>query len=221
MSGERSVPSGPNSVLSFGCGGTEYQFFVSTGDEKEAARLLHAEGLEEKSFAAFHIGANWDPKRWPSRHFARLADLLAEKCSLPVVLTGSRQDGRIASGVLGKMVKARRLSLCGATSLKVLGALFQKAAFVVSSDSGPLHIASGVGTPVVALFGPTCPRLTGPRGTGKKVVIQVVPEGYSVPWRGKDFPQGGWMEKIEPQTVFEKILEEKLWSPQENSVSSS
>lgn len=212
-------------VMLKGCGlkvhfGAEYRFFFSAGDEKEAVRLLQLEGLKEKSFAAFHIGANWDPKRWPSGHFARLADLLAEKCSLPVVLTGSKRDGVTASGIFGKMVKARRLSLCGMTSLKVLAALFQKAAFVVSSDSGPMHIASGVGTPVVALFGPTCPRLTGPRGTGKKIVIQYVPEGYSVPWRGKDFPQGGWMEKIKPETVLEKIVEEKLWSPRENSVSS-
>ena len=86
----------------------------------------------------------------------------------------------------------------------------KQAAWVVSADSGPMHVASGVGTPVVALFGPTCPRMTGPRGTGKKIVIQHVPEGYKIPWLSGPWPEDGWMERISPEDVFRKICEEIL-----------
>jgi ADP-heptose:LPS heptosyltransferase len=70
-----------------------------------------------------------------------------------------------------------------------------------------MHIASGVGTPVVALFGPTDPKLTGPRGTGDHIVIQYVPSGYSVPFPGKDkdLPKDGWLSKITPDEVMDAI----------------
>jgi lipopolysaccharide heptosyltransferase II len=201
--------------------GSEYQFFYRPEDETEARRLLEKNGLEGKSFVAFHIGANWEPKRWPFAHFARLADLLAEAYSSPVVLTGALEDEETAQKIIVTAKATPPISLCGRTSLGVLGAVYKSAAFVVSSDSGPLHIASGVGTPVVALFGPTCPKMTGPHGTGKKVIIQYVPDGYSIPWKGKTLPRGGWMERISPEEVMRKIKQENLWSQKKEKIYSS
>jgi ADP-heptose:LPS heptosyltransferase len=66
-----------------------------------------------------------------------------------------------------------------------------------------MHMASGVGASVAALFGPTDPRLTGPRGIGESVVLQYVPPGYSVPFFGKDLPAGGWLSHIDPEQVFD------------------
>jgi len=199
--------------------GAEYQFFDRPDDEVKALHLLESRGLQGKAFVAFHIGANWEPKKWPAGHFSRLAQLVWKNFSCPVVLTGASQEERLAEEVLEKGPPASLISLCGKTSLGILGALYRKAAFVVSSDSGPLHIASGVGTPVVALFGPTSPRLTGPRGTGKKVVIQWVPKGYSVPWKGKTVPPEGWMEKISPEAVFGRIQQENLWAEKSEKIS--
>ena len=197
---------------------SECQFFYRPDDNAKAYALMEANGLREENFVAFHVGANWGPKRWPANHFAELAGRLQKNFSCPVVLTGSQSDERIATEIVKIYSQGNNLiSLCGKTSLGVLGALYQKAAFVVSSDSGPLHIASGVGTPVVALFGPTCPRMTGPRGIGKKIVIQFVPEGYSVPWKGGNLPEGGWMEKISPEVVFQKIKDENLWPAKEKA----
>lgn len=190
--------------------GAPYQFFYRSREERGAQGILQETRLSPKGFVAFHVGANWEPKRWPAAHFARLADLVSQAFSCPIVLTGSARDEKIAQEIIQRTRVARPLSFCGKTSLGVLGALFQFAAFVVSSDSGPLHIASGVGTPVVALFGPTSPQRTGPRGTGKTIVIQWIPPGYSVPWRGRMFPKGGWMERISPEEVFKKIQQENL-----------
>lgn len=202
--------------------GAEYQFFLRPDDEAQALQFLKVNGLRDKAFVAFHVGANWGPKRWPAGHFARLADLLTETFSSPVVLTGSAKDGETADQIIQQCGVAHPISLCAKTSLGALGAFFRKAAFVVSSDSGPMHIASGVGTPVVALFGPTSPQMTGPRGIGKKVVLSFVPEGYSIPWKGKNLPPGGWMERIQPEEVLKTIQQENLWlQTKEKAYSSS
>jgi len=200
--------------------GASYEFFYRSEDEAKAFRILEMSRLPKKAFVAFHVGANWEPKRWPASHFARLADLVSQTFSCPIILTGSPQEEVLAQEIIRRSESARPISLCGKTSLRVLGALYREAAFVVSSDSGPLHIASGVGTPVVAIFGPTSPLLTGPRGIGKKVVLHFVPEGYSVPWIGKLLPAGGWIEQITPEEVFRKIEEEKLWSQRKEAISS-
>lgn len=201
--------------------GAEYRFFYRPDEEARALQLLEMRGLKEKGFAAFHLGANWEPKKWPRGNFSRLAEEVSRNFSCPVVLTGACSEESAAEEIIQKARQASLISLCGKTSLGVLGALYRRAAFVVSSDSGPLHIASGVGTPVVALFGPTSPELTGPRGTGRNVVIQFVPEGVSVPWRGKDFPPGGWMEKISPEEVLARIKQENLWLPAKEKISLS
>jgi ADP-heptose:LPS heptosyltransferase len=100
---------------------------------------------------------------------------------------------------------ARLTSLIGQTDLGSLAALFAGALFVVSGDSGPMHIASGAGARVVALFGPTNPDLTGPRGAGETVILKHVPQGYSSPWYGEEMPAGGWLENITPEEVITAI----------------
>ena len=183
------------------------RFYFPEDDEKKAEILLEKNGL--KQFVCFHLGANWEPKRWPAGHFARLADMIFEKWNLTVVLTGGREDLPLGEAVMKEAPKARVVSLIGQTSLTELGALFSKAVFVVSGDSGPLHIASGVGTPVIALFGPTDPALTGPCGPGDKIVLKFVPEGYHTPWYG-EMPASGWLSHIQPEQVM-AVIEEKNW----------
>jgi heptosyltransferase-2 len=70
-----------------------------------------------------------------------------------------------------------------------------------------MHIASGAGARVVALFGPTHPDLTGPRGVGETVILKYVPQGYSSPWYGKELPSGGWLSHIAPDEVVDVIAQ--------------
>lgn len=186
-----------------------YQFYFSSEDRGKALRILQQNEITEP-FACFHLGANWEPKRWPPGHFARLADLICEKNKINIVLTGGRQDQDLARAMKEAAKKCRPVDLTGRTSLGELAALFSRASFVVSGDSGPMHIASGVGTRVAAVFGPTNPDLTGPRGTGEKAVLSFVPEGYQAPWYGENFPPEGWLSQITPEQVFSE-LEEKGW----------
>jgi ADP-heptose:LPS heptosyltransferase len=67
-------------------------------------------------------------------------------------------------------MRQKALNLGGATDLRQLAALLRRASLLVTNDSGPMHLAAAVGTPVVALFGPTDPRCVGPYGEGHIVL---------------------------------------------------
>jgi len=129
---------------------------------------------------------------------------------VPVVLTGASRDKPLAQKMLEHTTEHEVVSLMGQTTLGELGAIFQRARLVVSGDSGPMHIASGVGTPLVTLFGPTNPDLTGPRGVSDQVVLNHVPDGFASPWYEEELPSTGWLSHIQPEEVVEAI-EEKGW----------
>ncbi len=101
-------------------------------------------------------------KRWPVEHYARLASLLRSSVgALPLVAWGPGEEDlarSIASGSTGQAIVAPP------TSLRILAAILRRCALFVGADTGPMHLAWGVGCPVVALFGPTDPRLNAPLG---------------------------------------------------------
>ena len=185
-----------------------YRFYFKKEDRASAELLMQRHGLRD--FVCFHLGANWEPKRWPPAHFAKLADLISAKTGWPVVVTGAERDQALLDQMLKFTRSASIVSLVAKTGLGSLGALFEKAKFMVSADSGPLHIASGVGTPVVAIFGPTHPEFTGPRGIGEVLLMQFIPEGFQSPWYGENLPKEGWMSQISPEEVF-RAIEAKNW----------
>ena len=95
--------------------------------------------------------------------------------------------------------------LVGRLSLPEMVEWIRLSRLMVTNDTGPMHVAAALGTPVVALFGPTDPKRTGPRGAGESSVLQYVPPGYSVPFSGKNFPEGGWLSHIAPEQVFDAV----------------
>jgi heptosyltransferase-2 len=108
-------------------------------------------------------------KRWPPERFARVADGLARARGLTPVLVGTAADRAAAWAIeaeLGKIAPAPSrpavLDLVGGTDLRQLIGVLSLCAAFVSNDSGAMHLASAVGTPVVALFGPTDERATAP-----------------------------------------------------------
>ena len=149
-----------------------YEFFVSEGDRKKARDVLKQGGIKDDSdFIVINAGGNWDLKRWPAEDFARLGDKIFSGFGTKVVLSGAEKDMKLCKYIRGLM-KTKPVLLCGKTDLKTLGAVFQRAKLVISNDSGPMHIAVGVKTPVIALFGPTSPRITGPYGDVEFKILQ-------------------------------------------------
>jgi lipopolysaccharide heptosyltransferase II len=126
--------------------------------------LLARAGLgdESRPLVALHAGAqNGQAKRWPTASWAALADRLTMELGACVVLTGAPSDAPMTAAI---QRRARRpvYDLAGQTTLVELVALLARCDLVVSGDSGPLHIACAVGAPVVGLYGPTDPNISGP-----------------------------------------------------------
>ena len=140
-----------------------YGVAISAQHESEALMLLRACGIQgEDRMVAINPMARWPTKLWDAESFAALADRL-EGEGIRVVFTGGPSDGP-ALDEISRLMTGRNRRLDGKTSLNQLAALYRRAQVVVTTDSGPMHLAAAVGTPVVALFGPTAPWRTGPYG---------------------------------------------------------
>ncbi len=116
-------------------------------------------------------GGNWDLKRWSESNFEELIISLQQQTTHSIVLTGAKKDIPLLESIIKNLSK-KPILLAGKTSLKELMALMRRAVLVISADSGPLHVASSVGTKTIAIFGPTRPEITGPRGLGETIVLQ-------------------------------------------------
>ncbi|MBW2109319.1 MAG: lipopolysaccharide heptosyltransferase I [Deltaproteobacteria bacterium] len=138
---------------------------------KEAAKGLLSDEQDPAHgpLVVVHPVAKWETKLWENLKFSRLCDALVRRYDARIVFTGQRRDRRTINDIRSGMCEAG-LDLSGKTPLMVLAALFETADCVISTDTGPMHLAAAVGTPVVALFGPTAPWRTGPFGPGHEVV---------------------------------------------------
>jgi len=147
-----------------------YRLPMDAGDHEAAAVLLKQAGIAgDRRLVAVNPVAQWKTKLWPDHRFAALADRLIQEYDADIVFTGGPDDQSIVANILSQM-RQRAGDLTGRTTLRTLAALYRRARLVVSTDTGPMHLSAAVGTPVVALFGPTAPWRTGPFGRGHAVV---------------------------------------------------
>ncbi|HEY6092018.1 MAG TPA: lipopolysaccharide heptosyltransferase II [Gemmatimonadales bacterium] len=120
-----------------------------TAEDERAAALL------DGTFVALAPGSIWGSKRWP--YFAELAAAVAGRAQ--VVVVGSADDAglgdEIAKAANGGNGRQQVVNACGKLTLRQSAALIGRAAVLVTNDSAPLHLATAMGTPVIALFGPT------------------------------------------------------------------
>ncbi|MCI0427652.1 MAG: lipopolysaccharide heptosyltransferase II, partial [Nitrospiraceae bacterium] len=143
-------------------------------DERQAGQLLERLGLRPtESFAVIQPGARYWFKAWPAERFAALADRLAGIFGYRVLIGGSEQDRQVAEQI-ASLATSKLAMLAGQASLRTFAAVVKKAALFVGNDSGAMHIAAAVGTPIVALFGPSNPAEWGPRGLRVEVIYKGV-----------------------------------------------
>jgi 3-deoxy-D-manno-octulosonic-acid transferase/heptosyltransferase-1 len=98
-----------------------------------------------------------------------LADQIKTKWACEVIFTGSANDNNAIETITNAMGK-KAVNIAGETNLKELAYLYSKCDLLITTDSGPMHIAAAMGCPTVALFGPTAPWRTGPYGKGHIVI---------------------------------------------------
>jgi heptosyltransferase-3 len=152
----------------------------------KSADVLLREAGNTSDLLCVHPGAGAPVKLWRSERFAEVADTLAARHGLQVVVTGSSTERRLACEIDEKMA-ARAVILAGQTSLDELAAIMSRSRLVIGVDSGPLHLAVSQGTPTIHLFGPTDHHLFGPWGDPSRHIV-IATDMSCAPCNRLDYP---------------------------------
>lgn len=140
-------------------------------------------------------------KRWPAERFAAVADMLHEKLDVNIVLVGASEEADISAEV-ARLMRVPPVVLTGKTDLAQTAAVLRAADLLVTNDTGPAHVAAGVGCPVVVIFGPTNPLTTRPFSESAEVVRRP-PD--CAPCMLRDCPiDHRCMTAVTPEEVFER-----------------
>lgn len=147
-------------------GTPRFPLAIHEEDEDRVSRELSAHGMNE--FFVLNPGGGWLSKCWPAERYGDLNRKLAERHGWRGVVTFGPGEESMAAKLIEAAGNTPPVAV--ALGLGALFALLRRAKFVVSADTGPLHVASALGTPVVGLFGPTDPARNGPYSPGDVVV---------------------------------------------------
>ena len=138
---------------------------VVTPDEIEAVKTKFGLNTSGRPIFGLNPGAEYGPaKRWPVEKFIFAAQQIQQHTNCTWILFGSKTDAAIASRIESAMPSPPSAiwNLAGKTGLRELMALLKLCRVLLTNDSGPMHVAAALGTPVVVPFGSTSPELTGP-----------------------------------------------------------
>ncbi|GAB4389537.1 MAG: glycosyltransferase family 9 protein [Thermodesulfovibrionales bacterium] len=203
-------------------------FFIPDEARASARRALDEAGVRDEDILVHvHPTSRWLFKCWRDEHTAQVIDWLSgQGARVAVTSSPSEREMERARGVMALVKSTGVVDLCGRTSIKELAAVSERADAFFGVDSAPMHIAAAVGTPVVALFGPTWAPFWGPwdnggpetqyaarsglQVSGDHTVLQ---EGYECVPCGMDGCGGSkrsrCLEDISPEEV-KRALAEKL-----------
>jgi heptosyltransferase-1 len=193
-----------------GCppGPPDFQFGLRGEERNWADHFLRARGVGEgEKIIGLQVGASLPQKCWPLENWGPLLKRLSRWEAAQVVLLGDAQDRQRFQGqvpIPGRGV----IDGLGRMSLRHLAAVMERCRLVVGSDTGPLHLAVALGVPVVGLYGPDDPRLTGPYGGGNRILYERL---KCSPCYKNPTCQGRFdcLQAIEATEVFEAIRD--LW----------
>ena len=162
---------------------------------------------------ALQPGARWPDKRWPAEHFAELARRLAADYSdarfAVLGVAGDKPLGEIIS----RSAPGRCLNLCGQTSLPEMVEWLRLCDLMITDDTGPMHAAAALGKPLVALFGPTEPRRTGPYGHLESALRIDLPCSPCMKAHCVYEKPNECLKAISPAMVFERVQKQLQSSP--------
>lgn len=123
---------------------------------------------------AFLPMSRWKSKNWPLASYAAVARSLLEHANASILLLGGKKDFPVCME-LEKLVKGPVQNMAGRTTFTEMGSLLAEMDLVISNDTGPMHMAAALGVPLLAIFGPTDPKRTGPYGSRQRVITSGVP----------------------------------------------
>jgi lipopolysaccharide heptosyltransferase II len=157
---------------------------------------------------AIQPGARWENKRWPVEYFAGLVRLLAKHFpDARFAILGAAEDKPLGETV-ARAEPQRCLNLCGQTSLLEMIEWLRLCKLMVTNDTGPMHVAAALNKPLVALFGPTEPRRTGPYGHLESVLRLDLPCSPCLKSHCTYEKPDECLKAISPVMVFERAQKE-------------
>ncbi len=142
---------------------------IQPAAKKKVDEFLHGRDIQTNGLIAINPMARWATKLWEPERFAHLAERIKKELSCDIVFTGGFDDRSIIQGIIDNM-NENVLNMAGKTNLKELAYLYSNCDLLISTDSGPMHIAAAMGCSTIALFGPTAPWRTGPYGKGHVII---------------------------------------------------
>lgn len=148
--------------------GAKKQYALSYRTTQEEEALADEFLKKNPNIVALHPGAKDSYKCWPKEKFIELGKLLQQK-NIPLLITGVKEEHELISSIAAALPGSKYLP---AMSLRQFAAILKKMALVITNDTGPLHLAIAVQTPVLALFAPTNPKICGPYHAKNAHVIQ-------------------------------------------------
>lgn len=150
--------------------GLEWKIYLTPEEKTAIDTLLSEIGVLQSSFlVGIHPGGRKELKCWAPDRFAKLADCLISEYGAKVIFTGSPEEKGLITDII-KDMEHEAINLAGKTNLRVLTGLIGRFNLFICNDTAPLHLASTMATPTVAVFGPSKSRETGPYGNIHRVV---------------------------------------------------
>lgn len=155
------------------------RFALHAADKQAVTQLLATLGARRgnRRVVVLHPGATAASRRWPAAHFAGVARELAQRTGALVMVTGSAGEASLVASVCALAAHRAVMPMAGRLSLGQMGALLAAADLLVSNNSGPVHMAAALGTPVVDLYALTNPQHT-PWMVPSRVLFKDVPCRY-------------------------------------------
>ncbi len=184
----------------------QLEFTPRQADMHAVSALLADWGVSrDQVFICIHPGAGAASKLWTGEGWARVADRAASRYQAAVVLTGAKNEISLCQEIAAAMQRPATIA-AGATTVGQLAALFKSALAVAGPDNGALHLASAVGRPTVALFGPADPLEFAPWGDRRRQAVVTAEIGCRpcriLDWRGDDPACHPCLREISPEQVL-------------------
>jgi heptosyltransferase II len=204
-------------------GNTEPEIFLTPAELETGFRFLQ-ERVEGQWLVGVAPGGGQNPleqisvKQWPASHYVQLLKKLTATQTVTVVLLGDRYDDQvdwIAQNV--QALGAKVLNLKGCTSLRELAAVISHLDLLITNDSGPMHLAVALQTPVTALFGPTAAKALFPAGPFRTALQSPVPCSPCYPFgRFPGCPDPLCMAALPVDRVYQAVIDlmARLGTPQ-------
>ena len=150
------------------------EIFPGTEHFAQAEDFWHANGVvAEDKLVGFNIGSAVVTKRWAPERFAKVADILANKGYKPVFFGGPMDTEMVQEAVA--FMETKPIIATGAFSIGALAAAMRRCSLIITNDSGPMHVAISQKVPIVAMYGPSSPKLYGPYTQDATIVTAIPP----------------------------------------------